>query len=607
MGWFKDWFSGKKKKKPTFIKIDSERSSTDEFLQILIGNPGKVKPKIVFKRVSADKKFLGLCCVWGYGPVANKDSVDVYLDDVLWTNDKFKKKEKSLVQVQTFTGLDNQQSTSWNWFKEKFDYSGNNAGRGVVYSLIALTLDGEIFENEPQVFANISNKVPIVNDGSERSLLGLTDIDNPALIASWFLRDPVAGYGFPNAVIGDSFETIRGWINENKVQQYADGPLVNRFSANGVLKGKKDEMFEAILDSFYAKIVFVDGKFEINFKGYNTNPVMVLDESNTTKHRTTFEGIDKEERFNRVIVSFTNPELNHEIDQAIYPEIDSPVFDAWIEEDNGILQEEEIELKLVNNYYEALEQAKVLARESRESTTYKIKGTAATSDLIPYDSVAVNDARKGWDHQLFYVEAVDVDSDESEEYELELTSFNPTIYDWLDKDEYTPSPVVDDVDLSVIGPPTNLAFDLSYQALTWTAPVESISAYEVSVYSGIDSDSSENYLKTVTCSTEVNRFDLAAGVYTFVVKAFGVFGISHAEITVSVLDLMGISNLAFSPWTLDQPSDRISFSHNSTDVVGEFVVSIKDSMGNVVQTHSIAPRDAQEAIEFTERIKSYEG
>ena len=611
MGWLSDawdWLGGKKKKKKrVFTETDSERSPTDELLQVLIGNPGKVEPKIVFKRISNDKEFLGICCVWGYGPVASAANVKVYLDNLIWTSSKYKVKNESLVQVQTFIGLDNQTATTWQWFKTKFNYNGNTHGRGIVYSLIAITLDGEVFPSDPKIHGEITRKVPIVNDGSERLLIDLPDVDNPALVASWFLRDPVVGYGFPASVIGDSFLTIRNWINNNKVQQHTNsGPMVPRFSTNGVLEGKKEDIFQAILDSFYAKIVFVDGKFEINFKGYNTAPEMTLDESNTTRDRTTFEGIEKSKRFNRVIVTFTNPDKNHETDQAIYPELDDPLFDTWLAEDNGILQEEEVNLKLVNNYYEALEQAKVLARESREATTYKLKGRAVTGDLIPYDAVAVDEPRKGWAGELFYVNEIDVQSDESEEYELELKSFNPTIYDWLNKGEYIPDAVIDPVDLSVIGAPTNLVFDSNYQTLTWTAPAENVAAYEVAVYTGTDSNNELNYVKTVTCSAAIKRFKLEPGEYTFVVKAFGIFGQSRAEITATAGTAYAVINLAYDATKPQGTQGKITFSHAEPDLVGHFVVSIKDTGGNIIQTYQVQPRSAQDSIDFATRIKQFE-
>jgi len=603
-----DWLGGKKKtKKRQVTDTQKDRSPTDEFLQVLIGNPGKVEPKIVFKRISSDKKYLGICCVWGYGPVANADNIKVYLDDLPWDHSSFEVGNGKLAQVQTFTGLDNQVKTNYTWFQNTFSYTGNTHGRGVVYSLIAISLDGDIFPTEPKIYAKISNKVPIVNDGSERHLLSLPDINNPALVASWFLRDNVVGYGFPSSVIGDSFTTVRNWINDNPVQQHTgSSDLVQRFTVNGNLTGKKEDILQEILDTFYAKIVFVDGKFEINIKGLNVNSQLTLDKSNFTKDRTTFEGVDKSSRFNRVIVTFINAELNYESDQAIYPEKDDPLFDTWLAEDKGVLQEEEVSHKLIDNYYEALEQAKILARESREVTTFKLKATAGAGDLIPYDPVIVVEPRKGWSNELFFVETIDTHSDEAEEYDLELKSFNPTIYEWLEKGEYTPEAVIDPVDLRAIGKPTGLAFDANYQTLTWTKPVDTVSGYEVVVYTGSDTSNAANYVKTVTCSTPIKRFNLPPGQYTFIVIALGLFGYSKAELTANSNRINAVTSLAFTDGNPPGTQGKISFSHENSDLVGHFVLSIKDSNNNVVQTLVVQPHSATEYGEFADRIQLLE-
>ena len=139
---------------------------------------------------------------------------------------------------------------------------------------------------------------------------------------------------------------------------------------------------------------------------------------------------NKNNRFNRVSVTYYDPEADGSKQEAVYPEPDSELFEQMLDEDNGFLREESVDLKTCRNYYEALEFAKTYLEVSRQQTrtTITLPKWATIYDVGDVVPVTYMSGLPFWDAKLFRIESKE---ENREEVKLSIREHQPYIYDFF--------------------------------------------------------------------------------------------------------------------------------------------------------------------------------
>ena len=102
---------------------------------------------------------------------------------------------------------------------------------------------------------------------------------------------------------------------------------------------------------------------------------------------------NKNERFNRVIVTFVNPNKNYQVDEAQFPPVDETGLASADQHatmktaDGGFLLEGRFDFKTITSPYQAEEMAEIILRRSRSAKKLGINARAIAYDLLIGDIV----------------------------------------------------------------------------------------------------------------------------------------------------------------------------------------------------------------------------
>jgi len=466
----------------------NDKPKTDSAIPFLVGSDYvKLKGIPVFKRLNKRVNEVGLGLAWCTGPVPNANAdADLYIGDKNGRSSQFRfnpgSEEYSKLAWVTPGGDPNGYTINWPDFQSRFLWTQDMKGKGIVYSLIKYARDAETFESDPS--SNFWLKVKKGNcRATNGAANGLQDgwANNPFAVMQWYISDAIVGMGKPASMFGSSFLSAINWIENNPVTQ--DGVNKKRFTVNGFISTEKD--FKSVLQIFekhcHSRLSFIEGNFEIQTKGRVTTAFLDLNASNIDG------GIDvkpasTKDSFSQFQASFINPDKNWEKDFAIYPATDSTEHLAALERVNYIENIGKEDLELCNNYFEAYEFARIKYLEAKERVDVNVTVQAEASQLVPYDVVSITDPKRGWNGELFLVDKKDEkDRNGVELYNLDLISYNPTIYEYSGNGSYVAAPVYDG-SVAKLPAVEDLTWSNNLRSLSWDTPDTESQVVSYSVY-----------------------------------------------------------------------------------------------------------------------------
>ena len=141
---------------------------------------------------------------------------------------------------------------------------------------------------------------------------------------------------------------------------------------------------------------------------------------------------DKNERYNRVIVTFINPDKNYQVDEAQFPPVDE-TGQATADQhatmktaDGGILLEGRFDMPSIANPYQAQEMAEIILRRSRSSLDVTLTADANAMELVVGDIVNITHATPSFSAKPFRVLSTTINGDST--VSLQLTEHQDSYY-----------------------------------------------------------------------------------------------------------------------------------------------------------------------------------
>ena len=141
---------------------------------------------------------------------------------------------------------------------------------------------------------------------------------------------------------------------------------------------------------------------------------------------------DKNERYNRVIVTFINPDKNYQVDEAQFPPVDETGQDTADQHatmktaDGGILLEGRFDMPSIANPYQAQEMAEIILRRSRSSLDVTLTADANAMELVVGDIVNITHATPSFSAKPFRVLSTTINGDST--VSLQLTEHQDSYY-----------------------------------------------------------------------------------------------------------------------------------------------------------------------------------
>jgi predicted phage tail protein/uncharacterized membrane-anchored protein YhcB (DUF1043 family) len=394
--------------------------------------------------------------------------LEFFFNGIPWTDERFKKNGVNMWTVETRNGTATQNPVNAAGKLNRFSATESHY-RGIAHAFFTFTQDPDstIWNGEPEITATIKGKKCY-----NPSTLETVYTENPAWHLLDYVKSNVYGLGMADSgidlnsfiAVGAISDTIETAIVDTQICEVVGGnyictgvpaELVNfkRFTHNNIIDTGR-ELFgnvQEIANSFRGFFPDSDGRLKIAAETEG-DPVFSFNADNIVSSITSSTpGI--RDRFNRVVVRFPNKVNSYEMDEVFYPLTDDPLYQQWLDEDNGLLLERTITAETTVYKAEAMQLAEVAAKASRNAEVVQFTATAEAIQCDIGDIVDITEENRGWISKEFRISEIEYRDD----YLVNITAIQheDAIYPWSDIDY---SEIIGG---SNLGDPANIAAPVS--------------------------------------------------------------------------------------------------------------------------------------------------
>ena len=221
---------------------------------------------------------------------------------------------------------------------------------------------------------------------------------NPAEILLDYLRNPRYGKGLSNGEIEwGSFRTAAQKANQTVT--YITGITGPILTTNTVLDTGQTlfNNTKILLANFRAYLPYVQGKYKLKIEDAGdpndiTSGVATIVKTFTKDNLTgniTYTGIDRNSKYNHVVINYVDPDQKWSVQQVVYPETETE-RQTFIAVDGGRENKTEITFSGLTNYAIAKDMARLVFNKSRYQDTVSFTGDSSCLELEPGDNVYID-------------------------------------------------------------------------------------------------------------------------------------------------------------------------------------------------------------------------
>ena len=459
--------------------------------------------------------------------------------------------------VQPFYGTDGQSAASL--LTTLSNWTTNHKLSGIAYIAFRITWDADKYSGIPNIKVKVQGKKVSTFDSGGNETTGVYST-NPVWCLLDFLRNERYGKGISDSDLDISSFYAASQIAETQVTPYSGGSDINLFDCNAVINTNKKilENVKVFLRGMRGLLPYVQGKFKLLIETTGT-ATFTLNEDNIIGG-IKVESERKNEKYNRVIVNWVNPEKSFQVDTVVYPETDAE-HQTLKTADGGFLQEGNITLDTIANPYQALEFGKIILNRSRNNLKLGLDVNYEGLDLAIGDIVNVTSTLLGMTNKPFRVSGMTLNADFTAS--LSLQEHQDA---WYTFDEKTEVAIIGDTNLPdpfSVQPPASVTLAdelISYNdgtvivAMNITigaSPDQFVREYQVEYKRTADSNFIVHSRGTVDLFHKVLNV-ISGDNYTVRVKAINSLGVESTNVTAT-RDIIG---------EIDPPSDVQDFAIN---------------------------------------------
>ena len=430
--------------------------SANSFIPVVYGTR-KVGGNVVFLETSGtDNQYLYMAVVLSEGEI---DSItSLFVNDNLVTltgslthgttrnvasSDANFYDESSLIQVQAKLGKDNQTASSI--LTPLSSWTSNHRLRGLTYLALRFTWNADKFGSLPSVQAVVKGK-KVYNPNLDSTVTGGSGShrkddnstweysDNPVYQLLDYLRNDRFGMGIANSYFDSNFADWQtaGDVCDTQITPYSGASQIDLMNSHTVVDTSKkaiDNVKDFVRGS-RAYLNFTGGKYNILVESTGSASI-TLTEDNIIGG-ITVQSKSKNSRYNRVIVSFINPDKNYQSDTAQFPPVDetglasADQFATMQTADGGLLLEGRFDFSMFTSPYQAQEMAEIILRRSRSSLDISLRVDATALDLAIGDIVNITHATPSFSAKPFRVQGMTINADHT--INLQCTEHQDSYY-----------------------------------------------------------------------------------------------------------------------------------------------------------------------------------
>jgi len=501
----------------TRVFIHTGREYSEDAEKWLIWDPnanGGSGGYVEYEPDEGPNEYLYVAIVLCEGEVESITNIEI--DDLPIGDSKY----SGLITHATFTGADGQsgstllQQATQNW-------TTDHKLSGVAYIALRFKYAPEIWSGVPQITAVVKGR-KVYDPRTDTTAWS----DNPALCLRDYLTNDRYGKGIPVSAIDDTAFSAAATACEESVVIHNDtAETMQLFTCNVVLDTEKTvfDNVGILLMGCRGFLPYVQGKYSLRIDGVRSSQFTFTKDHIIGGIR--IQGESKDDKYNRVVVKFSNPLRKWQDDTAAWPLADSSEETAYLAEDSGVVLQDDIELDTITDYYRARDLARVFLLRSRNQIKANIKTTSEGLAYAVGDVVSITHQTPGWAAKPFIIEQMQMNDDMTVEFNL--VEYQSNIYTY---DENAPEEEIPDTtfpDPTFVNPPTGLTVTESsdvnsdgatrYKAeISWTA---SNDLYVTSYIVQGKLSSDTNYLERKTTETYYEIQGLKPGTYDIRIRS----------------------------------------------------------------------------------------
>ncbi len=451
---------------------------------------------------------------------------------------------ESTITVEPHFGTDGQSASSL--LSTLSSWGSSHKLSGLSYLAIRFKWNPDAFTGIPKVQAKIQGKKVVAYNSS---LVAQTSAysTNPAWCLLDYLTNARYGKGLATSEIDLQSFYDASQVCVTQVTPYSGGSDINIFDCNTALDTSRP-----IIDNVREFLKGCRGYLPYNAGKYN----LIIETTGSASITLTEDNIiggyslstpTKNDRYNRVIVGFVNPDRNFQVDEAQFPPIDDsglPSADRHATmktEDGGFLLEGRFNFTTLTSKYQAEEMAEVILRRSREALSLGINVDFNGYDLAIGDIVNITHSSIGFSAKPFRVLGITFNRDLT--VGLSLVEYQATHYTWASKTQATAVPTTNLPNPFTIQAPASIT--LTDEMIEYA---DGVVLTRLNIQIGASTDkfvqyyqveakqSTETNFKIISNGTQLRHELLNAvddATYNVRVKAINSFGVSSAYITAS--------------------------------------------------------------------------
>ena len=447
------------------------KQSNDAAIPIVYGERLIGGVRVFLETSGTDNEFLYMALVMCEGEINSIQEIRV--DDKVVTfsgsltdntqrtvassDSNFYKDGASYITIEPHFGSDGQSASSL--LSTLSSWTSNHKLSGIAYLALKFKWNQDIFGSIPKVQAKIQGK-KIVTLNSSLVESSATYSTNPAFCILDYLRNERYGKGIPTADIDLQSFYDASQVCVTQVTPFSGGSQINLFDTNAVLDTSKKVIsnLRELITGCRGFLPYAGGKYKLVIETTGSASITLTEDDIIGGY--SLSSPSKNDRYNRVIVSFINPDRNFQADEVQFPPIDDSGLDVADRHatlktaDGGFLLEGRFSMKSLTSPYQAEEMAEIILRRSRESLQLSINVGFDAYDLVIGDIVNITHASLGFSAKPFRVMSLTFNEDFT--IELNLVEYQGSHYTFAPKAQQTTTPSTNLPNPFVIQPPASV-------------------------------------------------------------------------------------------------------------------------------------------------------
>ena len=402
----------------------------------------KVGGNVVFLETSGtDNQYLYMAIVLSEGEINDISAIFINDNQVTWSGDIADNTSitvgsgdanfydgASLITCEPHFGSDSQSASTL--LSTLSSWTSNHRLRGLAYLALKFEWNQDKFGSLPSVNAVVQGK-KVYNPNLDGTVTGGSGShradtsstweysDNPVLQLLDYLRNERFGMGIANSYFDSNFADWQtaSDVCDADITPYSGASTIDLMDSHTVVDTSKKAIdnVKDFVRGCRAYLNFTGGKYNILVESTGSASI-TLTEDNIIGG-ISVQSKNKNSRYNRVIVNFTNPDKNYQSDTAQFPPVDETGLASADQHstmktaDGGLLLEGRFDFSMFTSPYQAQEMAEIILRRSRSSLDISLLCDATGLDLAIGDIVNITHATPSFSAKAFRVQGMTINAD----------------------------------------------------------------------------------------------------------------------------------------------------------------------------------------------------